>query len=93
MNLAIKALEIEINKLKDAVLDGRYDPRSLVGDTVLRMEGMVKIIKQDTTISDLFGALHAINSIKYYCCTVDEYAEIVKSIAKKALANVETQTS
>ena len=48
---------------------------------------------EDQIISALIGALQAIDSIKYYHCTIDEYAEIVKSITKKALANVETQTS
>lgn len=37
----LDAISKEIAKLREAVADGRYDERSLVGDAVLRIEGQL----------------------------------------------------
>jgi len=38
----IDRISDEVAKLRQAVVDGRYDPRSIVGDAVLIMEGQIK---------------------------------------------------
>lgn len=38
----IDRISDEVAKLRQAVIDGRYDPRSIVGDAVLVMEGQIK---------------------------------------------------
>ncbi|MFA5023036.1 MAG: hypothetical protein WC385_01330 [Candidatus Paceibacterota bacterium] len=43
----LKDLSLEVAKLKKAVQDGLYDPRSLVGDTILNMEASIKKLEED----------------------------------------------
>ena len=36
----------DVRKLRQAVIDGLYDPRSIVGDAVLRMEGQLRQVRE-----------------------------------------------
>ncbi|MGB2580384.1 MAG: hypothetical protein WBC83_01700 [Minisyncoccia bacterium] len=41
----VERIENEVSKLRESIKAGVHDPRSLVGDTVLVMEGQLKQIK------------------------------------------------
>ncbi len=47
LNIRLERIEQEVAKLREAIRDGRYDSRSLVGDAVLVMEGQLKQIRED----------------------------------------------
>jgi tRNA(Ile2) C34 agmatinyltransferase TiaS len=47
MILAIEALEKELSKLKNAVLDGTYGTRSIVGDAVINMDAVLRVLKEN----------------------------------------------
>ena len=42
----VDKIATDVAKLHQAVVDGRYDPRSDVGDAVLRMEAQLKQIRE-----------------------------------------------
>ena len=42
----IDRIATDAAKLRQAVVDGIYDPRSIVGDAVLRIEGQLRQIRE-----------------------------------------------
>ena len=46
IEINVERIESEVAKLRQAVIDGRYDPRSLVGDAVLVIDGQLKQVRR-----------------------------------------------
>lgn len=46
VDIRLERIETEVAKLRQAVVDGRVDARSLVGDAVLVIEGQLKQIRK-----------------------------------------------
>lgn len=48
LHISLERIEVEIEQLKDLLVrSGAHDSRSLVGDTLLRLEGQVQQMRRD----------------------------------------------